>query len=132
MHVITYMMCGVFFAVILLFTMACGGNPSNRVVARTTPQSDYVSKDDDYICLSSEYALSPEQLDEMKKKAIKGDGKAAYRVFEYYFHCEYKGSECYMYWLDMAIKNGSNDAKEMLDSLRRGEESKNRVLWRIE
>jgi len=132
MHVITYMMCGVFFTMILLFTMACGGNPSNRVVARTTPQSDYVSKDDDCVCLSSPYSLSPEQLDEMKKKAIKGDGKAAFKVYQYYAYCEYGGPGCYMYWLNIAITNGCAGAKEILDSFRRSEESRNRVLWGIQ
>lgn len=52
---------------------------------------------------SDEFKLNPDQLDEMKSLAAKGDGGAGFRLWEYYSFAEYDEQES-NYWLELSAK----------------------------
>jgi len=130
MRILNYFLGTLSIGIMMFSALACSENPSNQFIPPTTRHDGSIRKDDKYIRLNSEFALSPTQLAEMKNKAIKGDGEASYRVYQYYAFWEYGGAECSMYWLNMAVTNGCHAAKEARDALRRCEESDRRTLLR--
>jgi uncharacterized protein len=72
--------------------------------------------------------LGKKEVDELTKKALSGDKDAAYKVYDYYHSVE-RNYDKWIYWLEVAAKNGHAEAQYIHGARLINADKKKALYW---